>query len=51
MIDEKVPAALRDTLPLVCQGDTVLAVLPLKATHPAKAGDMSLCLTVENWRK
>jgi tRNA(Ile)-lysidine synthase len=51
MIDEKVPAALRDTLPLVCQGDTVLAVLPLKATHPAKAGDTSLCLTVENWRK
>jgi tRNA(Ile)-lysidine synthase len=51
MIDEKVPTELRDTLPLVCQGDTVLAVLPLKATHPAKPGDMSLCLTVENWRK
>jgi tRNA(Ile)-lysidine synthetase-like protein len=51
MIDEKVPAALRDTLPLVCQGDTVLAVLPLKAAHPAKPGDMSLCLTVKNWRK
>jgi tRNA(Ile)-lysidine synthase len=51
MIDEKIPTELRDTLPLVCQGDTVLAVLPLKAAHPAKPGDTSLCLTVENWRK
>jgi tRNA(Ile)-lysidine synthase len=51
MIDEKIPTELRDTLPLVCQGDTVLAVLPLKAAHPAKPGDVSLCLTVENWRK
>ena len=30
MIDEKIPAAWRDTLPVVCAGSTILAVLPLK---------------------
>lgn len=30
MIDEKIPASWRDALPVVCQADTVLAVLPLK---------------------
>jgi tRNA(Ile)-lysidine synthase len=51
MIDEKLPLEHRDTLPVVCQGDTLLAVLPLKAAHPAKPGEVSLCLTVKNWRK
>jgi tRNA(Ile)-lysidine synthase len=51
MIDEKIPTELRNTLPVVCQGDAVLAVLPVRAAHPVKPGQDSLCLTVKNWRK
>lgn len=30
MIDEKIPALWRDSLPVVCSGDQILAVLPLR---------------------
>jgi tRNA(Ile)-lysidine synthase len=47
MIDEKIPARLRDTLPVVCQGDTVLAVLPLRSSCCPQPGSDSLHLTAK----
>ena len=33
LIDQKIPALWRDTLPVAAQGDALLAVLPLRADH------------------
>ena len=48
LIDQKIPASVRDTLPVVSMGDTVLAVLPLRCAaicHPG-AGCDCLILTI-----
>lgn len=49
LIDLKIPASLRDTLPVVSMGDTILAVLPLRAaeSHRAKPGQQALLLTIK----
>lgn len=49
MIDLKIPAALRDTLPLIVQGHEVLALLPYLAAADRRptAGSSSLILTVK----
>ena len=49
MIDLKIPAVLRDTLPLIVQGQEVLALLPYLAAADRRpnAGSSSLILTVK----
>lgn len=49
MIDQKIPAGLRNQLPVVVQDQEVLAVLPYVASvpHRAKPGSTSLILTVK----
>ncbi len=49
MIDQKIPASLRNQLPVVVQDQEVLAVLPYVAAvpHRAKPGSTSLILTVK----
>ena len=49
MIDLKIPAAQRDMLPVVTQGNQVLALLPYapSAEHRAKPGTASFILTVK----
>jgi tRNA(Ile)-lysidine synthase len=38
LMDEKIPASLRDTLPVVSMGDTVLAILPLRVAKDFTPG-------------
>lgn len=49
MVDQKIPAALRNQLPVLAQNQEVLAVLPYVAAapHRAKPGSPSLILTVK----
>ena len=49
MVDQKIPAALRNQLPVLAQEQEVLAVLPYAAAAPyrAKPGSTSLILTVK----
>ncbi len=49
MVDQKIPAGLRDQLPVVVQDREVLAVLPhvVAAPHRAKPGSIRLILTVK----
>ena len=53
MIDEKIPAALRDSLPIVCTGDTIAAVLPVRAAGfcRGKAGQDCWILTLKRMEK
>ena len=49
MIDRKIPAAQRDLLPVITQGNQVLALLPyaVAAEHRAEPGTASFILTVK----
>ncbi len=44
MIDEKIPASWRASLPVVCQGGQIVAVLPLKAAARYRAAAGSPCI-------